>query len=127
MSTFFNVFIAVANLVVWIVAAGIYKYEKEVTENGKHNDLWGWTCSAAADAIQHAFVDEVPFDKFCTVQAASWYAGLVQVGAMVLSVIIFLMTGRRRTTKGAVKRRTGEYEDVYGGPGSYGGQPHYGH
>jgi ABC-type dipeptide/oligopeptide/nickel transport system permease subunit len=127
LSTVFNVTIAAANLLVWIIAAGIYKYEKELVEDGKHNDLWGWTCSAAADAIQHAFVNEVPFDRYCTVQATSWYAGLVQVGAMVLSVVIMLLAGRRKTTKGTVKRRTQEYEGTYGGPGSYGGAPQYGH
>jgi hypothetical protein len=99
MSTIFNTFIAVANLVVWAVAAGLYRFEKGVTEDGKHNDLWGWTCSAAAQSIQHAFQDEVPFDRFCQVQSSSWYAGMVQVGAMLLTVVIWCLAGRRKKTK----------------------------
>lgn len=123
----FNYTIMAANLIVWIVTAGIYKYEKEVLTDGLHRDLWGWSCSTAADALQNAFVDEVPFDKYCTVQSGSWYAGLVHIGALVLGVVITLMAGRRRTTKGAVKRRTQDYEETFGGPGSYGGAPQYGH
>jgi hypothetical protein len=125
--TVFNVFIAAANLIVWIVAAAIYKYEKEITTEGKHNDLWGWSCSGAADAIQDAFQDQVNFSKYCTIQSTSWYLGLVQVGAMVLSVVIMLMSAGRNRTKKDVQRRTKEFEGAYGGPGTYGGAPAYGH
>ncbi|QDS77915.1 hypothetical protein FKW77_000892 [Venturia effusa] len=110
----FNYTILVANLIVWIVVAGIYKYEKQILTDGLHKDLWGWSCSAAADALQHAFVDEVPFNKYCTVQSGSWYAGLVHVGVVILGVVITLMTGRRRTTKAAIKRRTREHEGQFG-------------
>jgi len=103
-STVFSSLILVANIVVWCVAAAIYRYEKSVTENGKNNDLWGWTCSGAARAIQKAFEKEVPFDKYCNVQTASWYAGLVQIGAMILSIIIYLLAVRRMQAKQVVRR-----------------------
>lgn len=126
-SSVFNYTVMAANLIVWIVVAGIYKYEKEVLTDGLHRDLWGWSCSPAADALQHAFVDEVPFDRYCAVQSGSWYAGLVHIGAIILGVVITLMAGRRKTTQGRVKRRTQEYEGQFVWPGSYGDAPQYEH
>jgi putative Mn2+ efflux pump MntP len=103
-ATWFSFIILAANIIVWAVAAAIYKYEKGVTDDqGKHDDLWGWTCSGPAKAIQETF-HEVPFDKYCNIQSASWYAGLVQVGAMVLSAIIFLLAWRRKQVKKQVRR-----------------------
>lgn len=71
---------------------------------GRHDDLWGWTCSPAAKAIQSVFKDDVPFDKYCNIQSAGWYAGLIQVGAMVLSGVIFALAWRRRGVKKVVGR-----------------------
>lgn len=62
----FSWVIMLGNLIVWSVAAGMYRGEKD--KNGKSNDLWGWTCSAAARAIQKEFADDVNFDRFCNVQ-----------------------------------------------------------
>jgi hypothetical protein len=56
------------NFVVWCVAAGIYRAEKD--KNGKSNDIWGWTCSAGARAIQKEFVGDIDFGKYCNVQAS---------------------------------------------------------
>lgn len=58
-----------AEIAVWIVSVAIYRYGKEPDELGKFTDLWGWTCSPAARAIQ----DEVPnveFGRYCTVQVS---------------------------------------------------------
>jgi hypothetical protein len=107
MSTVFNYIILAANIIVWAVAAGIYKYEKGVVEDGKHNDLWGWTCSGAAKAIQESF-HEVPFDQYCNIQTAGWYAGLIQVGAMVLSAIILALAYRRKGVKKQARRSMDE-------------------
>jgi hypothetical protein len=38
--------IMLGNLVVWVVAAGVYRNEKD--KGGHSNDLWGWTCSAGS-------------------------------------------------------------------------------
>jgi hypothetical protein len=104
-ATTFSVLIMAGNIVVWIVAAAIYRYEKGVVNTtGKHDDLWGWTCSGAAKAIQETFKEEVPFDRFCNIQSAGWYAGLVQIGAMILSVIIFFLAMRRMKVKKQVRR-----------------------
>ncbi|CAN9290395.1 unnamed protein product [Alternaria alternata] len=56
----------IGNLVVWCVAAGLYRAEKN--KNGKSNDLWGWTCSAGARAIQKEFVGDIDFGRYCNVQ-----------------------------------------------------------
>lgn len=62
----FSLVVFVGNLVVWAVAAGIYRYEKDGGERPK--DLWGWTCSSAAARIQDVFREDVEFEKFCGVQ-----------------------------------------------------------
>jgi hypothetical protein len=64
--TAFSWIVMLGNLVVWSVAASMYRTEKD--KDGKSDDLWGWTCSPAARAIQKEFAGEVDFDKFCNVQ-----------------------------------------------------------
>jgi len=104
MATVFTSLIFTMNIVVWSVAAGIYKQQKEQTEAGKHNDLWGWTCSGPARAIQDTFKDIVPFDTYCNIQSASWYAGLVQVGAMLLSAVIYFFAWKRTKGRKEIRR-----------------------
>lgn len=58
----------IGNFVVWCVAAGLYRAEKD--KNGKSNDLWGWTCSAGARAIQKEFVGDIDFGRYCNVQVS---------------------------------------------------------
>lgn len=67
--------VMLGNLVVWSVAAGMYRGEKD--KDGKSNDLWGWTCSAGARAIQKEFAGEIDFERYCNVQV-SWIAGAVK-------------------------------------------------
>jgi hypothetical protein len=67
-ATTFNWIVMAGNLVVWCVAASLYRTEKD--KNGKSNDLWGWTCSPAAMKIQKEFAGVVDFDKFCNVQVS---------------------------------------------------------
>lgn len=64
----------VGNFVVWCVAAGLYRSEKD--KHGKSNDLWGWTCSAAARAIQKEFAGDVDFDRFCNIQVCTNARGI---------------------------------------------------
>ncbi|KAF2827729.1 hypothetical protein CC86DRAFT_290670 [Ophiobolus disseminans] len=93
----FSWVVMLGNLVVWSVAAGMYRGEKD--KGGKSDDLWGWTCSAAARAIQKEFAEEVDFDRFCNVQSISWYIGLVQAGSAALTVVIYIMVLRRKKSK----------------------------
>lgn len=83
---------------VWVASVAIYRYGKEPLEDGKFKDLWGWTCSPAARAIQGQ-VPNVDFDRYCGVQTASFYSGIVNVAAGLLSVVILVMTGVRSRSK----------------------------
>ncbi|KAF2658088.1 hypothetical protein K491DRAFT_703033 [Lophiostoma macrostomum CBS 122681] len=94
----------IGNLIVWAIAASLYRTEKD--KGGKHNDLWGWTCSAPAKAIQKDFAHVVDFNAYCNIQSISWYIGLVQVAAALLTVIIYIMTYKRMKMKKSIKRRT---------------------
>lgn len=100
--------VMIGNLVVWIVAAGLYRGEKDTGEKPK--DLWGWTCSAAAQEIQDIFREQVDFNQFCNVQSISWYFGIVQVFAALLTVFIFFLVMRRRETTKVVRRHTTLWE-----------------
>lgn len=59
----------VGHIVVWVVSAGIYRYGKEPV-NGKFRDLWGWSCSTAADEIQ-AVITDVNFGRYCNIQMSA--------------------------------------------------------
>jgi hypothetical protein len=87
----------IGNLIVWTVAASIYRKEKD--KDGKPNDLWGWTCSAAARAIQKEFTHEVNFDQYCTTQSVSFYIGIVQAAAAAFTVITYILVFMRRKSK----------------------------
>jgi hypothetical protein len=93
----FDAAVLAANLVVWIVAAALYRAEKD--RGGVPNDIWGWACSAGAKEIQKAFKDEVDFDSLCNVQTGSWVVGVVQVVGLVLSAVIWVFVFRRRKSK----------------------------
>jgi hypothetical protein len=67
-ATTFTWVVMLGNLIVWCVAASLYRTEKD--KGGKSNDLWGWTCSPLAREIQKEFAVEVDFDKFCNVQVS---------------------------------------------------------
>ncbi|KAG9192424.1 hypothetical protein G6011_11158 [Alternaria panax] len=91
------------NLIIWCVAVGMYRAEKD--KDGKSNDLWGWTCSAGARAIQKEFVGDVDFGRYCNVQSVSWYIGIVQASAALLTVLIYVLVYLRRGTKKEVEQR----------------------
>jgi hypothetical protein len=65
-ATIFTWTVMIGNLALWSVAATMYRTERD--KNGQSNDLWGWTCSAGARAIQKEFAAEIDFDKVCNLQ-----------------------------------------------------------
>ena len=70
-STFASVWsgvILVTHVVIWAVAVAIYRYGK-VPKDGRSTDLWGWTCSTAADEIQSQ-VPNLDYSKYCTAQVS---------------------------------------------------------
>ena len=52
----------------WAIITILYRYEKDV--HGSDNDLWGWTCSEEAAAIQAEFNDVVGFGSLCNLQVS---------------------------------------------------------
>lgn len=62
-ATFFSGLNMVAHLIIWAVAAGLFKQQS--ARNGIENDLWSWSCSTTADARAETF-KEVDFEFLCT-------------------------------------------------------------
>ena len=106
LGTAFTITTLLLDIAVWIMAVVVYRYERERTENGKHNDLWGWTCSPAAQNIQKVFASEVPFNRYCNIQTAGWAAGLLEVGVLGTSLIVYALMVRRGQSKKLVRRST---------------------
>ncbi|KAF2258575.1 hypothetical protein CC78DRAFT_106619 [Lojkania enalia] len=101
-ATVFSWGVMIGNLVVWSVAAAIYRKEKKTT------DLWGWTCSPQARAIQKEFEKEIDFNRFCNVQGASWYAGIANVVLAVLTIVTYILALKRRKAKKTIRGQTWE-------------------
>jgi len=73
----------------------------------------GETCSPAAQEIQEQ-VTNVDFDRYCTIQTSSWYAGLANVASGFISAVILLMALLRvRSKKRALKQRSTEGHTNY--------------
>lgn len=67
-STVWSTIIILAHISIWFAGVAIYRYGKHKV-NDKWEDLWGWTCSKAAQDIQ-PFVKEISFEKYCNVQVS---------------------------------------------------------
>lgn len=52
----------------WLVISALYRYEKST--RGVNNDLWGWSCSTEATALQAEFSGVVNFSSLCSVQVS---------------------------------------------------------
>lgn len=50
----------------WVVVSTLYRYERST--NGVPNDVWGWSCSAKAAALQSQFSGVVKFSTMCSAQ-----------------------------------------------------------
>lgn len=128
-STAFSWTMLLGNLVVWCIAASLYRTEKD--KDNKSNDLWGWTCSPAARKIQKEFAGEIDFNRYCDIQVSSrtlqvtdntwliipqsisWYIGLVQVGAALLTVVTYVFVFIRKGKKKEIKRRHSQMPGQY--------------
>ncbi|TKA42972.1 hypothetical protein B0A49_13020 [Cryomyces minteri] len=102
---YFGMAAIAAHLVTWAVAAGLFRYAKQ-PHGGQFRDLWGWTCSAAADQIQQAFVEEIQFGVYCSLQSVSWYSGLVNAGTAILTGSIYFFSLLRLRSKRRIQRLT---------------------
>lgn len=117
-------------VVVWASAAGLFK----MAETG--NDLWGYSCSDAADKIADEVQSFVDFGQLCTVQVClplyfsliwtikltirkgiSWNVTIIEAGIALLTLIIAILTIRRMSTKKKMgrMREAGETPTMGGG------------
>lgn len=62
-ASFFSTVTLVIHLVVWAVAAGLFKQQNAY--KGVSNDLWSWSCSPSADARAEAFKKLINYDFLC--------------------------------------------------------------
>ena len=116
------------HIVVWAVSAGIYRYGKEPV-NGRFRDLWGWTCSSNAAALQEVVTD-VNFKKYCGIQvrrllvpsrllimlmcfqSASFYIGIASVGKGVLALSLYVLAFARIRSKKQAWKTQSKYEEA---------------
>ena len=71
-STFSSVWsgiLIVSHILVWAVSVAIYRYGK-IPQNGRSTDLWGWTCSSAANEIQSQ-VKVINYAEYCKMQVSN--------------------------------------------------------
>ncbi|KAK5173119.1 uncharacterized protein LTR77_003241 [Saxophila tyrrhenica] len=86
-----------AHVVVWAISVAVYRYGKEPVE-GKFVDLWGWTCSEAANEIQEQVTD-IDFQQYCSIQTTSFFTGIANTVAGLLSAVIYLFAIMRMRSK----------------------------
>jgi hypothetical protein len=65
-ATWWNGVVLGAHVVVWAISVAIYRYGREPVD-GRFVDLWGWTCSEAANAIQSQ-ITNINFEQYCSIQ-----------------------------------------------------------
>ncbi|KAK3049600.1 hypothetical protein LTR09_009021 [Extremus antarcticus] len=91
-----------AHVVVWAISVGVYRYGKEPVD-GKFRDLWGWSCSEAANAIQEQ-VTNVNFEQYCSIQTTSFFTGIANTVAGLLSALIYVYAIVRMRSKKKIQR-----------------------
>jgi len=97
------------HVVVWAVAVGLFK----MANTG--SDLWGYTCSDRADAIQAKFSSFMNFGQLCMVQNGAWYASIIEAIGYGLTFVLTLLILKRASHKKKLAKakeileREGEY------------------
>ncbi|KAH8686073.1 hypothetical protein BGZ60DRAFT_396834 [Tricladium varicosporioides] len=86
------IFLAI-HVTAWIVVAGLYRWGRT------GNDLWGYSCSDKADAIQEQVKDFIDFGKLCTMQEGTWFVSIIEAIVYLLTFIITVWMVRRASTK----------------------------
>jgi len=87
-----------AHVVVWAVSAGAFK----MASNGR--DLWGWSCSLNADAIQEEVKAFMDFGKLCTIQTGAWYTSIIEAVVYFVTFVVAILMVRRAAHKKKIAR-----------------------
>ncbi|KAI9724988.1 MAG: hypothetical protein M1812_000264 [Candelaria pacifica] len=93
LSSTFEYTVSTGQIIVWLVTVVLYKVGKT------GNDLWGWSCSDKAAAIQDQFKDVVTFDNTST-----WYASIAQNALEILAFLVYAATVRRWLNKRKISK-----------------------
>jgi len=80
-------------VVAWAAAAGLYK------KANTGNDLWGYTCSDKADAIQDEVKSYLNYNTLCVTQTGAFYSSIIEVVLYFLDLVIIIAVLRRRQFK----------------------------
>ncbi|TVY34537.1 hypothetical protein LOCC1_G007780 [Lachnellula occidentalis] len=94
----------------WVVAAGLYRMARD------GRDLWGYSCSDAADGVQEQVKSFLDFGKLCTMQQGTWYISIIEAVTYLLTFVVTLMVMRRASYKkklAKVRESTLLYETGY--------------
>ncbi|MCJ1286011.1 hypothetical protein MMC26_005353 [Xylographa opegraphella] len=87
-----------AHIAVWVATAAAYRLGKT------GNDLWGWSCSDAADQIQDQFQAVIDFNNFCNLQSYAWILSIAQAVALILTGAVYYLAWRRLKHKEMMKK-----------------------
>ncbi|MCJ1375433.1 hypothetical protein MMC20_006668 [Loxospora ochrophaea] len=83
----------VIHIVAWLVMTFLYRYEKSL--HNVNDDLWGWSCTDEANAIQQEFRTTVNFTFLCNTQSYSWQLSIVETAAKVIYATVQFIIYRK--------------------------------
>ncbi|KAG9230224.1 hypothetical protein BJ875DRAFT_162689 [Amylocarpus encephaloides] len=81
------------HFLVWAGVASAYRAARSP------QDLWGYSCSARADAIQEQVKSFLDFGKLCTMQQGSWFISIVEAIVYFLTFVVTIFMLRRASHK----------------------------
>jgi len=82
--TYLGYAITLTHGIIWAINMGLFK----MANTG--NDLWGWSCGPTADEIQSEVKSFLNFNILCTVQSGTFYVGIVETIAYLITFITYV-------------------------------------
>jgi len=98
--TTFSVAAFIFSVVMWIVGAVILNSSKQ---NGKGNDIWGWSCKENVRRAQ-LFQQDVSYSLICRLQNWSLVCCIIEVVIELLTLLIYGVTFYRYYTKRKLRK-----------------------
>ncbi|EXJ64302.1 hypothetical protein A1O7_00638 [Cladophialophora yegresii CBS 114405] len=86
---FFSLVYVAMDIITWVIVAIVYRVEK--TEK----DLWGWSCTDKAKAIQQQLGKQADFTSLCKLQRSSWVLSLSHIITKILTSALSWSFGPR--------------------------------
>ncbi|KAK3045213.1 hypothetical protein LTS18_014312, partial [Coniosporium uncinatum] len=90
----------ILNILLWSAGVVLYRLQREAVISGMNanggndaaaRDLWSYTCSADARALQRANAfPEIDYADYCRSQGYGWYTGLAQAGSSLVLFVVYL-------------------------------------